>query len=220
MSDAQAGELRRHQMVERQLRARGIRDERVLAAMDSVPREEFVPPSHVFRAYDDCALPLAHGQTISQPYMVARTIELARVGPDDIVLEVGLGSGYQAAVLARLCARVFGIELLPELAASARAALARISTQNVEVLVGDGSLGHADAAPYDAIVVAASAPGLPPSLVDQLKLHGRLVIPIRNAGVDKLTVVERTQHGLTRTEHESCVYVPLRGAAGWADDEV
>jgi protein-L-isoaspartate(D-aspartate) O-methyltransferase len=203
-------------MVEEQLHARGIRDEAVLNAMRTVPRELFVPRDQRARAYDDGALPLPHGQTISQPYMVARAIELARLSPSDVVLEVGLGSGYQAAVMSRLCARVVGVEIIPELAARARRTLARLAYDNVEVRVADGSLGCEEFAPYDAIVVAAGALDVPSQLVQQLATGGRLVIPV-GSPVQTLCVLTRTEGGIVTDTYDKCVYVPLRGAAGHRD---
>lgn len=207
----------RSDMVERQLRERGIHAEAVLRAMQTVPRDHFVPNAERERAYEDCALPLAHGQTISQPYMVARAAELARLGPDDVVLEVGLGSGYQAAVLSRLCARVIGLEIIPELAESARRSLAELGYHNIQVEHADGSLGCLEYAPYDAIIVAAGAPQVPDALVQQLAVNGRLVIPVGDA-MQRLTVLTRTSSEtiITRT-YDRCVYVPLRGAAGRHD---
>lgn len=213
MSDMLAVE--RAAMVEEQVYRRGIVDERVLAAMREVPREQFVPAEEREHAFDDCALPLEHGQTISQPYMVARAVELAHLDPSDVVLEVGLGSGYQAAVMSRLCARVIGLEFVPELAIEAEHTLARLGFDNVEVIIGDGSLGHSARAPYDAIVVAAGAPRVPELLVSQLSIGGRLVIPVGPSGSHQtLNVITRTETGYFTDEYDRCVYVPLRGAAG------
>ncbi|HKU43137.1 MAG TPA: protein-L-isoaspartate(D-aspartate) O-methyltransferase [Polyangiales bacterium] len=200
-------------MVDDQLRRRGVLDPRVLMAMREVPREAFVNPSDRGRAYADCALALGHGQTISQPYMVARTVELAQLEPHHVVLDVGTGSGYQAAVLSRLCARVYGVELLPELAADARERLARLGFDNIEVHCGDGSLGLPEHAPYDAIVVAAAAGRIPEALVEQLRVGGRLVIPVGPRHLQTLTVVMKTEVGTVRELHDQCVYVPLLGAA-------
>lgn len=203
-------------MVSSQLAARGICDARVLAAMGEVPREAFVPHTHAAQAYSDSALPLPQGQTISQPYMVGRAAELASLSASDVVLDVGLGSGYQAAVLSRMCARVVGIELLPELAQRAEQTLRELGFDNVEVQVGDGSLGYAAAAPYDAILVAAAAPRPPQALIDQLRIGGRLVVPIGDRELQTMTVITRTRDGVTSVEHDRCVYVPLLGADGFA----
>ncbi|HET8931946.1 MAG TPA: protein-L-isoaspartate(D-aspartate) O-methyltransferase [Polyangiales bacterium] len=208
-------ELRRKRMVEEQLVRRGIQSASVLAAMREVPREAFVPEHERDKAWDDCALPLAHGQTISQPYMVARNVELAELRPSDTVLEVGLGSGYQAAVMSRLCARVVGIELLAPLAETAEQTLRALGYDNVLVRVGDGSVGLPELAPYDRIVVAAGALHVPEQLVHQLKVGGRLLIPVGTA-VQTLTVVTRTGAGSVKKEFDQCMYVPLRGAAGQA----
>lgn len=204
---------RRAQMVEQQLVRRGIQDARVLAAMREVPREAFVPEEERARAFDDCALPLAHGQTISQPYMVARSIELAQLQPSDVVLEVGLGSGYQAAVMSRLCTRVIGVEIIPELAQTAEQTLRKVGYDNVLVRASDGSVGLPELAPYDCIMVAAGATTVPEQLVQQLKPGGRLIIPVGRP-MQTLTVIKRTETGIEKQEFDQCVYVPLRGAAG------
>jgi protein-L-isoaspartate(D-aspartate) O-methyltransferase len=203
-------------MIERQLRERGLRDERVLAAMAAVPREAFVLEAQRAKAYADSALPLGFGQTISQPYMVARAADLAQLTAADVILEVGLGSGYQAAVLSQLCARVIGIEIVPELAQRAMRTLAALGFDKVSVQSGDGSIGYEPDAPYDAIVVAAGAPSVPEQLVAQLKLGGRLVIPVGAEALQTLSVITRTAAGSTTQEYDACVYVPLRGAAGRA----
>jgi protein-L-isoaspartate(D-aspartate) O-methyltransferase len=187
-------------------------DPRILDAMREVPREAFVKPSDRNRAYADCALALGHGQTISQPYMVARALELAELQPHHVALDVGLGSGYQAAVMSRLCARVIGIELLPELAVDARERLSELGFDNVSVYCGDGSLGLPQHAPYDAILVAAASPNIPAALIDQLRVGGRLVIPVGPNRMQTLTVVIRNADGITTEEHDRCVYVPLLGA--------
>jgi protein-L-isoaspartate(D-aspartate) O-methyltransferase len=215
LHDQDANEWR-SRMVERQLKRRGIRAEAVLEAMREVPREQFVPIDERDRAYEDCALPLPYGQTISQPYMVARSVELAALSPTDNVLEVGLGSGYQAAVMSRLCDRVIGVEIIPELAASAQRALRSLGYDNVIVRVADGSIGYRPFAPYDAIVVAAGAPQVPAQLLEQLKVGGRLVIPV-GGETQTLSVITRTPSGSVTRDYDACVYVPLRGAAGHHD---
>ncbi len=204
----------RELMIEDQLVRRGISDVRVLEAMRDVPREAFVVASDRSLAYADSALSLGHGQTISQPYMVARAAELARLEPHHVALDVGTGSGYQAAVLSRLCARVIGIEIVPELAKGAARRLAALGYDNVDVRLGDGSVGVPAHAPYDAIVVAAGAESIPAPLVEQLRIGGRLVIPIGPRRVQTLTVVTRTAYGAETEEHDTCVYVPLVGEAG------
>jgi len=202
-------------MVEQQLVRRGIEDSKVLAAMREVPREAFVPEEERDNAWNDCALPLAHGQTISQPYMVARSVELARLRPTDTVLEVGLGSGYQAAVMSRLCARVIGVEIIPALAHGAEQTLRSVGYDNVVVRISDGSVGLPELAPYDCIMVAAGASTVPVQLVEQLKPDGRLIIPVGQP-MQTLTVITRTPAGIVKQEFDQCVYVPLRGAAGHA----
>lgn len=216
MDETKLNPIRAH-MVRSQLAARGIRDERVLDAMGRVAREQFVPPSRRGSAYEDRALPLEEGQTISQPYMVARTLELARVPADGRALDIGTGSGYQAALLGELAKEVVTIERIPSLAASARAKLAELGYDNVEVVVGDGSVGYADRAPYDAIVGAAAAPRAPETLKRQLAIGGRLVLPIGSRTMQRLTVVRRVSaEEFTLEEFEGCIYVPLVGAEGWS----
>jgi len=176
----------RAEMVEHQLRRRGIRDERVLAAFLKVPRHKFVRPQDLWVAYDDYPLPIGYGQTISQPYIVALMTELLALKGDERVLEVGTGSGYQAAILAELAKEVITIERIPELARRAQRVLTDLGYRNVTVLVGDGSLGAPDFAPFDAIIVTAAAPHPPKALLEQLKDGGRLVIPIGDRTLQEL----------------------------------
>ena len=205
-------------MVARQLRRRGIRDERVLEAMATTPREQFVPGVPTSLAYDDRALPIDAGQTISQPYMVARMTELLRVKPGDRVLEVGTGSGYQAAVLARLGAEVTSIERLPDLAEGARAALRQVGIDGVDVRVGDGSIGEPEGAPWDGIVVTAAAPSVPDALREQLGEGARLVIPVGPLQQQDLIVVERRgPNEWQEWSDGAVVFVPLVGEGGWSD---
>jgi protein-L-isoaspartate(D-aspartate) O-methyltransferase len=199
-------------MVERQLRRRGIRDERVLAAMGRVPRELFVPPPLRAAAYDDAALPIGWDATISQPYMVAAIAELLGLRGDERVLDVGTGSGYQAAVLAELAAEVVGIERVPTLAEQARAALAAAGHPEVEVRMGDGTLGVPDRAPFDAIAIAAAAEEVPPALYEQLAVGGRLVAPIGSARGQRLHLVVRTPEGPRVRRSVPCRFVPLVGS--------
>jgi protein-L-isoaspartate(D-aspartate) O-methyltransferase len=202
-------------MVERQLRGRDVTDERVLAAMERVPRELFVPEELRDRAYDDAALPIGGGQTISQPYMVARICEaLGLAGPEN-VLDVGTGSGYQAAVLAELGAEVDTIERIPELAEIAGRNLAAAGYDRVRVHVGDGSRGLPDRAPFDAIAVAAAAPELPRTLYAQLKPGGRLVVPVGKYGIQRLEVVIRSPEGPAVIRSVPCRFVPLVGEEGF-----
>ncbi|HEY5058059.1 MAG TPA: protein-L-isoaspartate(D-aspartate) O-methyltransferase [Gaiellaceae bacterium] len=205
----------RHAMVAEQLRARAIADERVLAAMDRVPRELFVPEELRDRAYDDAALPIGDGQTISQPYMVARIcVELGLHG-NERVLDVGTGSGYQAAVLAELAAEVYSIERIPELGARARANLAAAGYERVRVYVGDGTRGLPEHAPYAAIAVAAAAPELPHSLYEQLEERGRLVVPVGRRWEQRLQVIVRTPEGPAVLRTVPCRFVPLLGVEGF-----
>jgi protein-L-isoaspartate(D-aspartate) O-methyltransferase len=198
-----------------QLRRRGIRDERVLVAMATVPRERFVPADDLRRAYADSALPIGFDQTISQPYMVAATCELLGLSGDENVLEVGTGSGYAAAVLAELGASVTTIDRVPELATRARETLAAAGYGDVEVVVGDGSLGVPEKAPFHAIAVAAAAPRVPESLYEQLAHGGRLVVPIGSRADQRLVLVVQSPEGPAEVRSLPCRYVPLLGAEGF-----
>jgi protein-L-isoaspartate(D-aspartate) O-methyltransferase len=202
-------------MVERQLLGRDVRDERVLEAMRVVPREEFVPDELRERAYDDAALPIGAGQTISQPYMVARICEALAVRARDRVLDVGTGSGYQAAVLAELGADVRTIERVAELADWARANLERAGYGTVHVHVGDGTLGLAEAAPFAAIAVGAAAPRLPQALYEQLEPRGRLVVPVGRRRGQRLQVIVRSPEGPAVVHSVPCRFVPLVGREGF-----
>lgn len=208
----------RAEMVERQLRRRGITDERVLAAMGRVPRELFVPERLRRYAYDDGALPIGCHQTISQPFVVATICSLLELRGHERVLDVGTGSGYQTAVLAELAAEVVSIERIPELADEARARLHEAGYFDVEVRVGDGSLGVPERAPFDAIAVAAAAPGIPRALYDQLTEGGRLVVPRGSRRGQELVQVVRTAEGPTERSSISCRFVPLVGDEGFGDD--
>jgi protein-L-isoaspartate(D-aspartate) O-methyltransferase len=203
-------------MVERQLRRRGISDERVLAAMANVPREFFVPENLRQYAYEDGALPIGHGQTISQPFIVATICELLELSGDERVLDVGTGSGYQAAVLAELAAEVVTIERVPELADRARVALSQAGYDHVVVVVGDGSLGAPEYAPFDAIAVAAAAPAIPPALYEQLVMGGRLVLPRGSRWGQELVLVVKTEDGPVERASVPCRFVPLVGVEGFA----
>jgi protein-L-isoaspartate(D-aspartate) O-methyltransferase len=203
-------------MVERQLRRRGIADERVLAAMGEVPREEFVLERRRSRAYADSALPIGEGQTISQPWIVAAICQALELEGSERVLEVGSGSGYSAAVLSRLVAEVVGVERHESLAAEARRTLDRIGVENVELLVGDGTRGVPERAPFEAIAVHATAPAPPQTLLAQLADGGRLVVPIAAEGVDLLSVFRRSGAELTREEIAPCRFVPLIGEEGFS----
>jgi protein-L-isoaspartate(D-aspartate) O-methyltransferase len=204
----------RRQMVHNQLKDRGIKDERVLQAMSKVPRHEFVPEALRYEAYQDGPLPIGQGQTISQPYVVALMTEAAALEPDQRVLEVGTGSGYQAVVLAELVKEVFTIELLPGLANQARARLSRLGYRNIQVRAGDGYQGWAKAAPFDAVLVTCGADHVPEPLFDQLKPGGRLVIPVGKADDEQaLRVITKGPHGERHTRELAPVrFVPLRRA--------
>ena len=204
-------------MVEHQLRNRDVEDERVLDAMERVPRHVFVPEELRARAYDDAALPIGSGQTISQPYMVARICEALSLHGSERVLDVGTGSGYQAAVLAELAAEVHTIERLPDLAEAARDRLASAGYDGrVHVHVGDGTLGLLEQAPFDAIAVAAAAPELPASLYEQLQPRGRLVVPVGRRQGQQLQLIVRSPEGPAIVRSVSCRFVPLLGEEGFA----
>jgi len=202
-------------MVERQLEGRGITDRRVLDAMGRVPRELFVTEYDRGLAYADVPLPIGYGQTISQPFMVALICETAAVRKGNRVLDVGAGSGYQAAVLAEMGTEVHAIERIPELVALARANLSRAGYERVTVHVGDGSLGLPGEAPFDVIVVAAAAPRVPPALYEQLGSGGRLVVPVGGTREQRLELVVKSPEGPAVVRSVSCRFVPLVGAGGY-----
>ena len=208
----------RQRMVERQLRRRGIEDERVLAAMEEVPRELFLPEAMRGRAYADSALPIGEEQTISQPWIVAAICQALELEGSELVLEVGTGSGYSAAVLARLAAHVVSVERHETLSRAAAEALAALDIRNVELVVADGSLGVPARAPFDAIAVHATAPAAPPTLVDQLADEGRLVVPITAGDADVLTVLRRTGDRVETHEIGPCRFVPLIGEEGFGEE--
>jgi protein-L-isoaspartate(D-aspartate) O-methyltransferase len=208
----------RERMVADQLRGRGIRDERVLQAMGEIPRERFVDVADARLAYADEALPIELGQTISQPFMVGRMTELLATRPGDHILEIGTGSGYQAAILAALGCRVTTIERHADLAESARGRLASLGYgAAIEVIAGDGSLGWRTGAPWDGILVAAAAPVVPDSLRDQLADGARLVIPVGPRDRQMLTVVTRHGNEWTDVPDGACIFVPLVGPGGYPD---
>jgi protein-L-isoaspartate(D-aspartate) O-methyltransferase len=207
----------RARMVADQLRGRGIKDHRVLAAMEAVPRDAFVQGIDRSEAYADHPLPIGAGQTISQPYIVARMTELLAARPGDRVLDVGTGSGYQAAILAELGCQVTSIDREAVLADEARHRLERLGYgDRVTVLVGDGSLGDADLAPWDGILVAAAAPAVPPTLRSQLADGGRLVVPVGGRWDQELLLIQRRGEDFVQHSDGACVFVPLIGAEGWS----
>jgi protein-L-isoaspartate(D-aspartate) O-methyltransferase len=202
-------------MVERQIEARGIHTPLVLAAMREVPRHLFIPPPYDRSAYEDCPLPIGNGQTISQPYIVALMTELLDPKPDDRVLEIGAGTGYQAAVLARIVREVTTIERLATVAALARKNIAGLGIRNVEVVEGDGTLGYPPGAPYDGIIVTAATPEIPRPLADQLAESGRLVAPVGGREIQELIRLIRHGSSIERSHFGGVRFVPLIGQHGW-----
>ena len=215
-------EKQRKDMVENQLKRRGIRDRKVLDAMEAVPREKFVPPDMADSAYHDGPLPIGEGQTISQPYIVALMTEEMELSRGDRVLEIGTGSGYAAAILAHICDEVFTIERNEDLAEKAEDLLKSLQYENVHILCDDGTLGWPENAPYDAIVVTAGAPDVPQPLVEQLAEGGRIVIPVGSSPrLQTLVRVRKTAEGEIQKEDLSGVrFVPLIGEAGWKDRDL
>jgi protein-L-isoaspartate(D-aspartate) O-methyltransferase len=209
----------RHNMVVQQLSQRGIEDPRVLQAMRDIPRHLFVPARHRAMAYEDTPLSIGYEQTISQPLMVAMMTAALQLHGYERVLEIGTGSGYQAAILARLALVVFSIERIPKLAVQASATLAMAGIMNVHVLVGDGSLGLPEHGPYDAIIVTAASPQVPPPLVDQLKPSGRLIVPVGDRHEQTLMRLTATSTGPRVERLGGCRFVPLIGQQGWLNDE-
>ena len=205
--------LERQKMVETQLRARGIGDERVLRAMERVPRHEFVESRYRYQAYEDHPLPINAGQTVSQPYIVALMLEILRLEPTFKVLEIGTGSGYQTAILAEMCAHVYSVERHPQLASEARETLSRLGFTNVTLRVGDGSQGLPEHAPFDAVVVSAAATQIPKPLFDQLSEGGRMIIPVGPHEVQELQLVRKREGKPLITLLDGCRFVPLIGSA-------
>jgi protein-L-isoaspartate(D-aspartate) O-methyltransferase len=199
---------RRAEMVRAQIEARGVTDPRVLEVLRSVPRHEFVPPSLASEAYDDRPLPIGHGQTISQPFIVGYMTEALQPRASDVVLEIGTGSGYQAAVLSQLVREVLSIEIVPELATGASATLSRLGYRNVQVRTGDGYGGWPERAPFSRIIVTAAPPELPQALVDQLATGGLMVVPVGNVW-QELTIVRKTARGITRQTVMPVRFVPM-----------
>jgi len=205
----------RFRMVERQIEARGIRDPHVLRAMREIPRHHFIPPPYDRGAYDDCPLPIGNGQTISQPYIVALMTELLLPKPEHNVLEIGGGSGYQAAVLATIVKHVTTIERIPAVADLAKRNLAALHICNADVIVGDGTLGYPDCAPFDGILITAATPKIPTPLIGQLAEGGRLVAPVGGREIQELVVLERSNSRVNESFHGGVRFVPLIGEHGW-----
>jgi protein-L-isoaspartate(D-aspartate) O-methyltransferase len=205
----------RKRMVKTQILQRGLRNERVLAAFEQVPRHLFVPEEYRFSAYDDSPLPIGFSQTISQPYIVALMTDRLELSGDERVLEIGTGSGYQAAILSILVEEVHTVEFIPELATNAEETLKALGLDNVHVHVGDGSLGWPEAAPYNGILVAAAAPQVPKVLLDQLEEGGRLILPVGARGMQNLEIWERNGDEFKNKIETAVAFVPLRGKQGW-----
>jgi len=199
------------------LRRHGIRNEAVLKLMEEIPRHLFVPEALAAKAYGDHALPIGHMQTISQPYMVARMTELLEIGPSSTVLEIGAGSGYQTAVLAKLAGRVFAIERIADLSRGAQATVRQLGLHNATIKSFDGTIGWSEHAPYDGILVAAGGPDIPEPLISQLGIGGRLVIPIGDQENQILVRITKTEAGLVRENLEPCSFVKLIGRYGWSE---
>jgi len=209
----------RDRMVDQQIRARGVADPRVLAALRQVPRHLFIP-QHVWdQAYNDYPLPIGADQTISQPYIVALMTEILEVKETDRILELGTGSGYQAAILAELAAQVFSIDRMGDLASRAKTMLDSLGYNNVQIRVGDGTLGWPEEMPFDGIIVTAGAPKVPRPLTEQLALGGRLVIPVGDVWSQTLTCVRKTESGLKFEYHGGCRFVRLIGKYGWPEGQ-
>jgi protein-L-isoaspartate(D-aspartate) O-methyltransferase len=207
----------RERMVEEQLVSRGIQDPRVLRAMAKVPRHLFLENELWDRAYEDHPLPIGANQTISQPYMVALMVEALELKGTERVLEVGTGSGYAAAVLGELCAEVFTVEAVEELALKARTLLTSLGYRNVSVLVGDGTLGWEEHSPYDAVIISAAAPCIPRPLLEQLKTPGRLVFPMGEKELQTLVRIRKDTAGIREEYLGECLFVQLKGRYGWED---
>lgn len=208
----------RHLMVSQQLEYRHITDQRVLAAMRKVPRHKFIPPKRRNLAYEDRPVAIGENQTISQPYIVAYMTQLLHLKGDERVLEIGTGSGYQAAILAELAAEVYTVERHRSLAQGAASVFDSLGYDNIHIHLGDGSLGWPDQAPYDAALVTAAAPLVPQPLLDQLKLNSRLILPVGDFGGQLLQVWQRTRDGFTHDDLVPVAFVPLRGRYGWKDE--
>jgi protein-L-isoaspartate(D-aspartate) O-methyltransferase len=219
MTEADPYRDEREEMVEFQVRARGVRDERVLAAMRKIPRHLFVPEGFERAAYEDRPLPIGEGQTISQPYIVAVMTEQLELSPQDRVLEIGTGSGYQAALLAELAGTVISLERLPELADRAQQTLARAGVTGVRVVVGDGTKGYPPEAPYHAIIVTAASPSIPEPLIDQLTEGGRLIAPVGPRDCQDLIKLVKQEGRVEKIPLGGVCFVPLIGQFGWRGED-
>ncbi|MGF1588639.1 MAG: protein-L-isoaspartate(D-aspartate) O-methyltransferase [Pleurocapsa sp.] len=208
-SESSRFELQRRQMVEYQIRDRGIQDERVLAAMCKVPRHQFVDSSYRDLAYDDCPLPIGYNQTISQPYIVAYMTEAAQIDPEDKVLEIGTGCGYQAAILGAIAQKVYSIELIPQLAQKARQTLSQLGYDNIEVKTGDGYQGWIEHAPYDAIIVTAAPEYVPQNSLAQLALNAKMVVPV-GTWHQEILVLSKTENELVEERTIPVCFVPMK----------
>lgn len=202
-------------MVRQQIARRGVDNPLVLNAMRKVPRHLFVPKEYQGRAYEDSPLPIGAGQTISQPYIVAYMTQLLQPEPDDRVLEIGVGSGYQTAILAEIVDEVVGLERVASLASSAAERLAALGYQRATIIAGDGTLGYPEHAPYNGILVAAAGPRIPPPLIEQLALNGKLIIPVGSSDSQLIKVVEKTPDGVKVSDLTPVRFVPLIGEEGW-----
>lgn len=205
----------RERMVKEQIVARGVENTRVIQAMKKVPRHLFIENTYYHQAYNDYPLPIGQNQTISQPYMVASMTELLELKGDEKVLEIGTGSGYQTAILALLCSKVYSVERISELTRKARLTLKQLGFSNINLIVRDGTLGWPEFAPYNGIIVTAGAPEIPDALIEQLANNGRMVIPVGNEACQTLNFVEKHKGRIYRKEFFGCAFVPLVGKGGW-----
>ncbi|UMZ74876.1 protein-L-isoaspartate(D-aspartate) O-methyltransferase [Natranaerofaba carboxydovora] len=209
-------EKERKSMVKKQIYKRGIREEKVLKAFESVPREKFVPEDQKHMAYGDHPLPIGDNQTISQPYIVALMTDALELQKEDKVLELGTGSGYQAAILGEIASEIFSIERIENLASNAKKILRELGYNNIHIKVDDGTLGWEDKSPFDAIMVTAASPNIPDSLTEQLKTGGRMVIPVGDLHSQDLLKVTKTKSGIEKVNLGGCRFVPLKGEKGWS----
>lgn len=219
VSHLEASKAKRDNLIDHQLRQKGISDTRVLEAMKNIPREDFVPPEYESMAYRNGPLPIGEGQTISQPYIVALMTQCLELKPDDKVLEIGTGSGYQMAVLLEMGARVYSVERIPELASRAENILRSLGYKDVHIKRADGTEGWPEEAPFDAILVTSGAPSVPEPLKQQLADGGRLVIPVGSPHSQRLYKIVKTDAHFTTIVITPCVFVPLIGKYGWDGDQ-